>query len=400
MTSRRAAVAVTLIAAAIVAVVALALLLDSRRQAELRRDWGTRHGIPSPGQAQGQVGANATAMRVEEIAARLGVSIVPPASDRPVPSQRSLQEYRDNLHDTKPVLWHLLSTTTDSPAEPLPDRFRDFFRRHRADLDELHAALLAEPPPHWELRARLDEGSPTFNQQGHQMLQRMILLDGLDSEDRALLPRALEASWQLNEALAGAQDPDAQMTRIQVARYQAGTLRLIDDAPEEWLGRMDPQPHRAAWSPIIAIEGWRIFGSRGPGVVARWMPGRETARRLSELEAVVKDLEAADPCAPILLAATPPRVDEAAFVALAVYREEIELLAIDLAITRAIMEARRHRRLQGSWPAELAGLAEAPCGLTWKATNDGATLQVPSDFRRRRAGILPFEWHAREQLAR
>src|SRR4051812_1736004 len=174
------------------------------------------------------VTANDRAIRLERLAAQIGIDLAPPLPDRahPLLSEKDLVEGLQ--------LGAYLSEQVESPLDRIgaPGASTAQFLRERAEsLENIRALLLDGTIPRWALDvAKGNKGEPDPNSVGLLVLHRVLLSKAL-VEARASHPADaelwLEASWRLKESTAVRPTLVWQLVAIAVSRWEAGVLRKL-----------------------------------------------------------------------------------------------------------------------------------------------------------------------------
>lgn len=318
-------------------------------------------------------GPNESALRLEELAARLstqGLSLVPQSRPGEIPPPERDASLREQM--SKWLTAQLEDPSCDvaeAPAELLA-----FLAEHDATLAEMTALLRDGEPPRWEQSA-FDDGvtAPVPNLLGHINVTRLLLARGLvharDGEtERA--SESLEAAWAFANALDERAFLISRLIAIAELRYVAVALRKVDVDPAAWRLRLDDVP-------LLDDPGELLFGESvvpvqlgtstsaaemaeltGGGAGERWLYRiakpyvRASAAEGIEAHAtLIERLRSADPCElargenalgfsldelfsrwNVIMRIAMPNPLTAA--------PRLERMAVDLALTRQLLEAR------------------------------------------------------------
>jgi len=284
---RHAAVIVACVVALVVGLLVLrglGGLIAERKQNQVLRAWAETLGsFEDLLASRGDREATETALSAEELAAGLGIDLVPTRVEgRLRPTDDAQRTYRRVRLPIGDYLERRLQST--DPAVPAPpDEVAAFLADHAAQLIELERLLSAGEPPLWQRRLEEPFATPLPNLRGHVDLQRLLLVDALTRADAGDTPGALdslEASWQLNAGLRDEPDLAAQGGAVGIARMQLGALRHVERLPALWLDRIREHDFRRSYLSAFRYEGWiwmRLHepgyhvkpGSQSPGLVHR-----------------------------------------------------------------------------------------------------------------------------------
>jgi hypothetical protein len=157
-------------------------------------------------------------------------------------------------------------TKVSGPLDPLPRELKDYLKAAKPELDALQTYLLAHEAPMWEMDAeRMSEQNYPFPGLVNTLnTQKLLLLSAIDYHQRNQ-PRemalALEASWQLNQAISERPDLVSQMSASVVAEYQAGILRHLNGVPPQWSARLGRQAEQLSVIEGIEFDVWLQYKS-------------------------------------------------------------------------------------------------------------------------------------------
>jgi hypothetical protein len=198
--------------------------------------------------------ANAGALRLERLAARLGIELAPAkveGRDRPSPeARRAYDRVRLDVIDT-----FFLDRLRLVEPERSPEAVRAFMDEHREELDAVLQSLRADPAPQWELQLEELDRMPVPSLLAQIHLQRLLLTGALTDRDRAWT--FLEASWQLNRALRDEPILIEQRVAAAIMVMQAGVLRRLGETgPPQWRARLFEHDYRASLLDALRVEGW------------------------------------------------------------------------------------------------------------------------------------------------
>lgn len=239
------------------------------------------------------VGVNDEALRLERLAAAIGVDLAPPLPNRahPLLAERDLVQ-RLGLGA---YLNDLVESADDSIPAP-PAAIAQFLSERAEALNGIRALLVSETLPRWAIDlSKSKAAEPDPNTEGPLVLHRLLLTKAL-VEARDGTPGAelwLEASWRLKESNADRPSLTWQLIAIAVSRWEAGVLRKLRSSDAGWTERMRflPQRDRAfrAMNDDMVV-GLVDFPSEE---LSKWSP----ADLLDGIARSVEWLEKQDPCA-------------------------------------------------------------------------------------------------------
>jgi hypothetical protein len=179
--------------------------------------------------------ANLAALRLEKLAAKLEIDLVPQA---PNPKRTAGPDVRRFAPMGSALQEHLNKQLVlpDDTLLPLPDNVAGFLRAHRGEVDEIVDLLLGREPMRWEF----DLYFHIPNLSGFAFLHRLLLADALSDlgegrQDEAV--RALRASHRLASSLFEQPERLTLMIAIAASREHAGVLRRAAADAGEWRNR-------------------------------------------------------------------------------------------------------------------------------------------------------------------
>ena len=178
---------------------------------------------------------NAAAHRVEALAAKLGINMVPKTQ----PPLKQVGNYSVKT-DVAEYLERELSSEL-GVARPAPRGVFDFIDAHAAELDGLVAVLTEGDGPRWVHESNYGWDAHIANLHGHVTLQKLLAAVALHRAasgrgDDAL--RVLDASWTLNQSLRERPELYSRLIALAAMKFQLGTLRKVDDVPMVWDERL------------------------------------------------------------------------------------------------------------------------------------------------------------------
>jgi hypothetical protein len=432
---------------------AITSIAASRRLVAAEQAWtGSLGRLDSVASRHPTAGANASALRAEELAGALGIDLRPrqvtdrpdpvaphfpeavrePQAARPAPAVRRTALFGLDTVRAQASTW--AETQLERPddlIDPPPPDVAAALETFRPQLDALCRHLVEAETPRWEDDLGALFQAPIPNLLAILNVQRFLTIDALVARlagEPARTALRLEASWRLNESLRERVDVISQLVGVAVARFQAGTLRKLADAEPVWQERMAALDVTPTLIESLVAETW-VFSKVGRGVTALWgrpdswydaplslairpayvwwdATHRNSMRDAIELlREVLPCGHRLDPASPVLQPAFPfyevlpkvvwPNVDGIAGKA--------ARLHLDCRLTAAILAARSAQREDpgGAWPARLPDAVLAGCPdlpLAYATGPDGAltvTLEPRHDLGAGEPGlVLPTSFTA------
>lgn len=215
---------------------------------------------------------NDSAEVFEHFSGRLG--LIPNITTNP-PVIVSKQE-QALLQTLDPSIIQYLQAQTakiDGTLDPLPVELQSYVNSHQPILEALQSYLLTQPAPQWELDiSQLTDvryALPGFV--NVLKVQRLLLISAIyyqqnDQSEQAFL--ALEASWQLNQAIKQRTDLTSQTLASVILAEQTGLVRHMDGVPVQWQRRMSvkAQPHSIMDG--VSFETWLRYRIAQEGFLA------------------------------------------------------------------------------------------------------------------------------------
>ena len=349
--------------------------------------------------------ANEPALKVETLAAALGIEISP----RGLPKDRLqvLDREQKGVAATHVQIGIYIKDENARPGpivEAPPAAVTAYLETHVQPLAELRTYLLTAETPRWDssLSRRYSAGLP--NLLGHLKIHKLLLTDALTkirAGDSAGALEDLEASWRLNLSLASRHELMSQLIYIAAYRYQAAALRKLPSAPEVWQERLEAGSYRAGMHKAVAFEGLAGAGSAsavmdsGESALPKWMriftvPFIKCviARDLDFIRPKVPEVEGKKECVEGPAASQPNESDSIISLnSLENAWMRVRRLALDQELTRKILQLKAERARTGSWPAQLpSSIEESICPdrkWVYQVSSDGAmSLSFNADLKR------------------
>ncbi|MGB3298331.1 MAG: hypothetical protein WBA76_08675 [Phormidesmis sp.] len=153
-----------------------------------------------------------------------------------------------------------IALSADSLA-PLPPSLASYLSTVRPQLNRLQAHLLNGDRPQWEvdIERMSDQVYPFPGLSNTLNVQKLLLLSAVDyhqHHQHSKMVAALEASWQLNQAVSLRPDLTSQVSASVVSAYQAGLLRRLDDVPLQWQARLAQQAEQQSVMRGLEFDVW------------------------------------------------------------------------------------------------------------------------------------------------
>lgn len=211
------------------------------------------------------------------IAGRIAIPIVDRAADRPwaealaplstVPDRYPVTETNQTALRLEAVAASLgIWLDVDGDSRPTTHAHGEIDAETFAEILSL---LAAGEPPAWAIDVSDCAGAPATSVRGHLRLQRTLLATGRlalaegRSSDAALM---LEASWQLNSALLRSPSVAAHQAACSIVEQEMSLLRSLPSPEDHWrvrLAALDLERH--------ALEVYRFEAWRAPCLAARFL---------------------------------------------------------------------------------------------------------------------------------
>lgn len=208
---------------------------------------------------------NASAYQFDQLSARLGLE--PNASYQPpVLIDKAAKQQYDAI---APILTEFIdnqSNQVSSPLAPIPSELQRYLSQYKEELAQLERHILVSPITLWATDNE-DVVNPNAVSPGFvnvRAVQKLLLLLALQASQEGRptdMVNTLEASWQLNEAIALRSDLSSEVLVSVVSVWQAGLLRhLVPFADNtllaQWQARLVYQSHTAPILSGIRYESW------------------------------------------------------------------------------------------------------------------------------------------------
>ncbi|HEX4439202.1 MAG TPA: hypothetical protein VH854_03970 [Thermoanaerobaculia bacterium] len=219
------------------------------------------------------VAVNDEALRLEALAAKLGVDLSPPLPGRAHP----LLAERDLVQRLR--FGGYVSDRAESANDAIPApaaAMEGFLVDHAETLEGIRALLVSQTLPRWAMDlAKSKAAEPDPNTEGTLILHRLLLTNALIAARDGRSADAetwLEASWRLKESTADRPSLTWQLITIAVSRWEAGVLRKLPSSDAGWTERMRFRPQRDRT--LRAMNDDMVIGVTdiSPEELSRWSP--------------------------------------------------------------------------------------------------------------------------------
>jgi hypothetical protein len=197
--------------------------------------------------------ANASALRLETLAAAAGIELVP----RSVTRASAAPVAAIQLPGRRAEL--VRAAARGIPMAP-PKELTDWIATTDAAMTAIEAHLVAEAPPEWEEVPAKGNAAPIPNLSGHLKLAQMMLARASLAAEPEAAERSLLASWNLATSLGRRHETICQLIRLSELRLHADVATGSPVSPADWERRysaLDVEPTlRAAldWELAVLVE--------------------------------------------------------------------------------------------------------------------------------------------------
>lgn len=153
------------------------------------------------------------------------------------------------------------TTKVSGSLEAPPAELQAYLSRYAEPITAVQTHVLGQAAPQWDmtLEQMFDPNYPFPGFVNVRNVQRLLLLSALDYNARGQqveMLAALEASWQLNQALLQRPDLVSKILVSVVAEHQAGLLRHLDNVPEIWQTRLAFQAQQQSVLSGLQFDTW------------------------------------------------------------------------------------------------------------------------------------------------
>lgn len=326
------------------------------------------------------------------------------------------------------------------PLEALPPDLREYLTAHKESLNAVQSHILESEAPQWEMDfERMFEINYAFpGQVNTHNVQNLLLLSVIDYAQQGQSTQALtalEASWQLNQAILQRPDAVSQVLGEIVSAQQAGLLRYLDDVPSFWQTRLSQQAQHQSVLEGYRFETWLQYETSQASLVpaidrseaarARSQPrGRLMAllsywfspayafqlssiNTASTMHRALDQLAALNVCATtqsmaeqILIQAAPPQPGQTLVVvpeALARWWKLGGDRALAIELTQQVLQAKQQLAATGQWPDDLPSLASRTCPeehWLYELSDDHKAITLSLSTRLIPAPLVPLRYEA------
>jgi hypothetical protein len=249
----------------LVGLVAIAILATGWAKHRGLRASGEMHSawVSGPGAIDGRFleaypprSTNEDALRLEDVAAPLGIDLAPREPGEGLP-----EEVARPVGFPMAEMRGYIASVAESPDDAVPSppaAVQEFLDTHRGDLEEAIRSVLASRPG-WDLEPARLPYPPTPNLSGHLQLEYALLVLALEreAEGNGSGPEAaLEASWGLNQHLGARPEIGSALTYLRVLHAQAGVLRHMRRPSPRWIERLEAEEPVDRLKVGLRSEAW------------------------------------------------------------------------------------------------------------------------------------------------
>lgn len=158
------------------------------------------------------------------------------------------------------------AATVSGSLDALPPDLASYLSAARPQLNALQNHILSSAGPKWEVDVERmsDQNYPFPGLSNALNTQKLLLLSAIDYHQRrqhSEMVVALEASWQLNQALSLRPDLTSQVSTSVVSAYQSGILRHLDNVPSQWQARLAQQAEQQSVVRGLQFDVWLQYES-------------------------------------------------------------------------------------------------------------------------------------------
>jgi hypothetical protein len=207
--------------------------------------------------------SNASAIKLQTLAARLGIKIDAPTSNGSSIAKTEQQAFAAIEKTLTRYLETQSAKTSDRLGAP-PLELVNYLKTRAQTLTALRNHLRYYKTPDWGTNLHWIESGdvtrplPSFL--GLVRLQKLLLLDAIEQHDRGNQRQVLEnleASWQLTKSVQNRPELISQFASIMLTRNQLGVLRHLDNLPSHWIKRLSE--HHYHQSVVTALKSESFF---------------------------------------------------------------------------------------------------------------------------------------------
>lgn len=206
--------------------------------------------------------ASASAIRLEELAAALGIDMVPHnAQGRTVPDPTAAEAFKAVKAEVKAHA-ELVSRTQQRSIPLPPLHVRAFLQSYDAEIEAVVEHLLGSEIPRWRQQPAEGLDAPLPHLLGQFQLTRLLVVRAADMLGHNQLEPAAdtaEAAWRLQLAAADRPELISQLVGIAEAQAVAGIARCHLDPPANWPAMLLQHDYRSSVLDAFHYDAWGIW---------------------------------------------------------------------------------------------------------------------------------------------
>lgn len=208
---------------------------------------------------------NTSAQQFDQLGANLGF-IPNDSSSLTHPVDRSAEKDYRTIEKSLRRFLEAQTHTVSGPLAALPPNLKAYLTTHQDGLSAVQSHILESEAPQWEMdfERMFELDYPFPGQVNTRNVQSLLLLSVIDYAQQgqsAQALTALEASWQLNQAILQRPDLVSQISAEIVSVHQAGLLRYLEDVPPVWQSRLSQQAYHQSVLEGYRFETWLQYGA-------------------------------------------------------------------------------------------------------------------------------------------
>jgi len=208
---------------------------------------------------------NPSAVRLESLAAELGINLVPRAEEdlRKKPDEAVTQDFISIKAILSELAPSIARGDTDEVVR-LPPELVAFLKTHDETIDAIIELLLKDPLPVWLQEPAQGIDAPIPGLLGHLQLSRLLISRAaalLDREKLGTATRTIDAAWKLRGSCADRVELLSQLIGEIEAQEIGGIARCHPKPPAYWIDMFLEHDSRKAILDSFHFEAWSILDS-------------------------------------------------------------------------------------------------------------------------------------------